>query len=204
MYSAIGGTVLGTVWVQGKTAEDHVIDLSTWCRPNYLDASALVKLVADDVDEEPGRTALRAYYWQNASSVYATSFSVAESLSAFKSKSLRGRISETEYIKYVRDFIRLTVGSNLRIDEVPILSPVATHEAERLIKEHGIDFLDCLQIVTIMYGQFRYLGPNSKSLLITADRNLAKAARAEGVKVWECTSEPAPGSGMVKSSAAGL
>jgi hypothetical protein len=76
-----------------------------------------------------------------------------------------------------------------------------------MIKQHGIDFLDCLQIVTILHGQFRHLGPNSKSLLITADEELAKAARAEGVNVWDCINDSAPGSGepdMLKSSAAGL
>ena len=65
-------------------------------------------------------------------------------------------------------------------------------EAERLIKQHKIDFLDCFQIVTILHGKFRVLGPDSKSILITADRALAKAARAEGARVWECTSEPPP------------
>ena len=44
--------------------------------------------------------------------------------------------------------------------------------------------------MTILHGQFRQLGPPSKSILITADRGLALAARAEGARVWECTSEP--------------
>jgi hypothetical protein len=59
-----------------------------WCRAHYLDASALVKLVAEDADDEPGRAVLRSFYWENTANVYATSFSVAESLSAFKSKLL--------------------------------------------------------------------------------------------------------------------
>jgi len=163
-----------------------------WCKAHYLDASALVKLIADDPDEEPGRDALRQYYWRHPASLYATSYCFTEALSAFKAKFLRGKITEAEYIKYVRDFIGRTVGTNLRIDEVPILSPVVLPEAERLIQTYKIDFLDAFQIVTIMHGQFKILGPNSKSILITADRGLAKAARAEGAKVWECTSEPAP------------
>jgi rRNA-processing protein FCF1 len=43
-----------------------------------------------------------------------------------------------------------------------------------------------------MQGQFKVLVGESQSILITADRELAKAARAEGVRVWECTSEAAP------------
>jgi predicted nucleic acid-binding protein len=163
-----------------------------WSKAHYLDASALVKLVADDVDEEPGRDALRNYYQQHTANMYATSYCITEALSAFKGKWLRGNISEGQYIESVRAFLRKTIGSNLRTDEVPVLSTVALSEAERLIARHKIDFLDAFQIVTVMHGQFKMLGPNSKSILITADRPLAKAARAEGVKVWECTTEPAP------------
>lgn len=160
-------------------------------KAHYLDASALVKLIANDPDEEPGRNVLRKYYWGH-SGRYATSFCVAEAFSAFKLKFLRKKITEDQYINCVRDFLRSVVGLNLQIDEVPILSPIVVSEAERLIKAHKIDFIDCFQIVTILHGRYRFLGPESKSILITADRDLAQAARAEGAKVWECTSETAP------------
>jgi len=163
-----------------------------WCKAHYLDASALVKLVADDSDEEPGRDVLREYYWRHIASVYATSYCITETLSAFKGKHQRGRITQDQYIKYVRDFTLRIIGGNLREDEVPILNPLVLTEAERLMRKHKIDFLDCFQILTIMHGHFHVLGPHSKSLLITADQGLARAARAEGVRVWECTSEPSP------------
>jgi predicted nucleic acid-binding protein len=171
----------------------NVVDADYWGKAHYLDASALVKLVADDLDEEPGRDAVRKYYWGHIHSVYATPYCVTETFSAFKRKFVQRRITEDQYIKYILDFRRLILGVNLRIDDkVPILSPVVSTEAERLIRKHKIDFLDCFQIVTILQGQFRVLGPNSQSILITADRDLAKAARAEGARVWECTTEPAP------------
>jgi predicted nucleic acid-binding protein len=163
-----------------------------WGKTHYLDASALVKLVADDPEEALGRYAVRKYYSEHKDSVYATSYCVTETFSAFKTKFLRRRISEDQYIKYILEFRRLILGVNLRIDDVPILSPIVSTEAERLIKKHKIDFLDSFQIVTILHGRFRVLGPNSQSILITADRDLAKAARGEGAKVWECTTEPAP------------
>lgn len=68
-------------------------------RTHYLDASALVKLIADDVDEQPGREALTAYYWANTANVYSTSYSITEALSAFKSKYGRGRINQDTYKK---------------------------------------------------------------------------------------------------------
>jgi len=161
-----------------------------WLKAHYLDASALVKLVAEDPDEEQGREVLRKYYWRHPSSMYTTSYCFAEALSALKAKWLRRKITEEQYIEHIRDFVRQIVGANLRIDEVPILSVVG--HAERLMAAHGIDFLDAFQIVTIINGQFKRLGPNSKTILITADHNLIRAARAEGVKVWDCTKEPAP------------
>ncbi len=160
-------------------------------KAHYFDASALVKLVADDPDEEPGRDVLRQYY-RNHSNRYATSYCVTEALSAFKSKFLRKRIPEDQYIKYVQEFIRTVLGANLQIDEISILSPDVRTEAQRLIQTYKIDFLDCFQIVTVLRGRFRYMVAESQSILITADRGLAKAARAEGARVWECTSEPAP------------
>lgn len=164
-----------------------------YCKANYFDASALVKLIADDPDEAPGRNAMRDYYWSNTASVYATAYSVTETLSAFKRKHLNGKISGDVYLDYITKFLQRTIGSNLQVDDtVSILSPVVRTEAERLFKAHRIDFLDCFQIVTIKYGQFRFSVENSQSILITADRALARAARSEDVKVWECTTEPAP------------
>ncbi len=160
-------------------------------KAHYFDASALVKLAADDPDEEPGRDVLRAYYHSHASR-WATSYCIAEALSAFKLKFLRKRITEDEYIRYVRTFIQRTIGSNLAVDEVPILTPIVRTETERLIKTYNIDFIDCFQIVTVLHGRFSVFVAGSQSVLVTADRGLAKAARAEGARVWECTSEQPP------------
>ncbi len=174
-----------------KTNPKTKSPLALFVKAHYLDASALVKLVADDPDEARGRDVVRKYYREH-SNMYATSYCVTEGLSAFKLKFLRKHIAENQYIEYVRDFIRTVIGANLQTDDVPILSSVVFSEAERLTKTHKIDFIDCFQVVTILRGRFHVLGPESKSILITGDRELAKAARAEGAKVWECTSEPAP------------
>jgi predicted nucleic acid-binding protein len=153
-----------------------------------------VKLVAEDDAERPGRQALRDYYWANAASnVYSTSYSVAEALSAFKHKYVRKQISRDEYKDYVRKFLRLTIGANLHIeDDVPILSTTVSEEAERMIDAYDIDFLDSFQLVVLKRGQFRHMVGGSKTVLITADRELAKAAHKEGLAVWYCVDEPAP------------
>jgi predicted nucleic acid-binding protein len=158
---------------------------------HYFDASALVKLVADDIDEAPGRDVLRKYFRQHARPGYTTSFCIAEAFGAFKLKFLRKKISQKQYIDYVRNFIRET-GNHFEVNEGNILDPMVVTETERLVAKYNIDFVDCFQIVTIMQGKFKiFVGP-SQSLLITADRELAVAARAERARVWECTTESAP------------
>jgi predicted nucleic acid-binding protein len=164
-----------------------------WCKAHYLDASALVKLVDDSPGESSGRDVLRKYYNEH-SSMYATSYCLAEAFGVFKRRFLNNEINEGQYIEYVQGLIRLTVGWKLQLDEVDILLPIVSSEAERLIRKwkHKIDFLDCIQIVTVLHGRNRVLVGESRSILITADNALAKAARAEGARVWECNSETDP------------
>jgi predicted nucleic acid-binding protein len=158
---------------------------------HYFDASALVKLVADDADEAPGRDVLRKYYWQHAHPGYTTSFCVSEAFGALKLKFLRKRISEPQYLKYVKELVRV-IGNTFQIDELEVLLPLVSSEFERLVKSYKIDFVDCLQIVTLKHGKFRIFDGPSKSILITADRELARVALAEDLRVWECTTEIAP------------
>jgi hypothetical protein len=103
---------------------------------------------------------------------------------------MRDLIEKEQYIKCVEDLIRCHIGARLQIDEVSILLPRLRNEAQRLIQKYKINFIDCFQIVTILEGQFHRIEP--KSILITADRDLAKAAREEGVNVWECITESPP------------
>jgi len=64
-----------------------------WVRCHYVDASTLVKLVAEDESERLGRQELREYYWANTANMYATSSSVTEAISVFKSKYARKQIT---------------------------------------------------------------------------------------------------------------
>jgi predicted nucleic acid-binding protein len=121
---------------------------------HYFDASALVKLVADDVDEEPGRSVLRQYHREHAHPGYTVSFCVAEALGALKLKFLRGKISETHYQKCVRNLIRI-IGNTFQIDELDVLLPFVGNEFERLATKYKLDFIDCLQIATLKHGSIR-------------------------------------------------
>jgi len=164
----------------------------TTVKAHYLDASAIVKLVADDPDDEPGRKTIREYY-QKHTNFLTTSHCLSEALSIFKVKLFyRKVIPQDQYLKYVKTFVETVVGGKLEIDEIPILSPKLLNEAETLFERYNVDFIDCVQILTILHGRYSLLCADSKSILITADRDLAKAARAEGARVWDCTSEHPP------------
>jgi predicted nucleic acid-binding protein len=161
-----------------------------WVKAHYIDASALVKLVAEDEDETSGREVFRKYYFSHGL-MRSSSFCVAECLSAFKLKFVRKKISASDYVRYIREFYRLVI-SRLQLEDLQFHAPEFQSEVERLIHQYGLDFVDAAQIVTLLKGKFAGLVGESQSILITADRRLADVARLEGARVWECTTEPSP------------
>jgi hypothetical protein len=56
-----------------------------------------------------------------------------------------------------------------------------------------LDLSDAFQIVSVKesFGAHMWRG-DSRTILVTADRKLAKAARAEDLRVWSVLEEPAP------------
>jgi predicted nucleic acid-binding protein len=148
---------------------------------HYWDASAMVKLVAEDAGEETGRAELRAFFLGN-SLHYATPACMAEALGVFKRKWLSEKVyALSDYVRTVREFYRLVV-SGIALDEVPVSSQVLD-QAERLVRQYELDFLDAIQVVTVLHGKYSVLVGESRSAFITADRRLARAALREGVRV---------------------
>ncbi len=62
-------------------------------------------------------------------------------------------------------------------------------EILRIAEENKLDISDAFQIVTLKHELFS--GP-SRPLLITADKELATVAQAEGLRVWNLLQEEAP------------
>ena len=58
-------------------------------------------------------------------------------------------------------------------------------------RKKSIDISDALQIVTLKKDYFNKF-PETQPLLITADAGLAKAARGENLRVWNCMNEEPP------------
>jgi len=158
-----------------------------WVKPHYLDASALVKLVV----EEPGSKALREFFQSNTN-FHATSLCLGEALGVLKGKWQRREITDDAYYAATRRLIIDAWGQRIGLDSVELLDPKTHSEIEAMAKKHALDLSDALQLVTILRGRFSVLGPNSAPVLITADRGLAAAASAEGIRAWNCIAGPAP------------
>jgi len=81
---------------------------------------------------------------------------------------------------------------SIHIDELDIDSLETFLFAEESAKLYRLDLSDALQLVTVKHGKFCKLGQKSDTVLITSDQPLAEAAKAEGLRVWNCEKEPAP------------
>jgi len=151
-------------------------------RPHYLDASALVKLVID----EDYSARVRTYIFEPERSWrVCTSFCFAEALGALKLRNKRGELSDEGYLSGSRKLIRLVRDESIKVLEGDFSSLSAFAEAERMVKDYGIDFLDAFQLLSVK-DSWGHLAPPSQPLLVTADGPLSKAAEGEGIKCWYC------------------
>lgn len=157
-------------------------------RPNYLDASILVKLVVD----EDYSARVRDYVFAPSQSWrLCTSYCYIEGLGTLKLKHCRGELSQRAYIAASRRMMRLVKDEEIRILPGDLPSFRAFAEAERIVKAYGIDFLDAFQVLSVRES-WPYLAPPSQPLLVTADSGLAKAAKREGLLAWCCRASNRP------------
>lgn len=158
-----------------------------WCKWHYLDASAIVKLYVD----EAGCSQLRSFFRANTN-FCTTSVCLVEALTAFKRKWKRDEISVETYFSAARRLIADAWGKRIVVDDIGHVNPFVQAEVETTAKKHSLDISDALQLVTILKGSCSTAELGSQPVLITADRNLAIAARSEGVRVWNCIDDPEP------------
>ena len=156
-------------------------------RTHYLDTSALVKLLVD----ETGTEILKKYFTVH-SSFHTTSLCFAESLGVLKSKYSRKHINEENYHSASKKLCIYAFGKKVEIDDIAITSSAAFNESFKLSKKYSIDLIDCFQIYTLRNGRLSVLAGDSRPILITADKNLANAAKAEGLRAWDIMNEDPP------------
>jgi predicted nucleic acid-binding protein len=169
-----------------------------WIRIHYLDASAAVKLVV----KEEGSKIIEEYMKEpdHSSNLFMTSFCVAETLGVLKRKFLTEWSKEQPYGKAQEKYLVAceSLMGQLRdkvieVHDIPIADQETYSEVDKLAKKYKLDVVDAFQLVTLRVGFIAPLrGTPSESWLITTDCSLAKAARSESLKVWDCLREPAP------------
>jgi predicted nucleic acid-binding protein len=141
-----------------------------------FDASALVKLHIEEVGSE----VVRAFF--NAEPTkYTTPFCFYETLSAFKLKWKRNLITLDQYLDAARRLTAWYGAMTRHINDLNFTDHQVFAEAKRIVEKTRLDLSDAFQILSIKQGYFSALCGDSATILATADWDLAKAARAEGI-----------------------
>jgi predicted nucleic acid-binding protein len=162
--------------------------MSTAVRANCFDASALVKRYVT----EEGSSVLREY-WAKEPTKFTTSFCFYETLTQLKVHHLyRKTLNGDAFRKANLDLCAWFSAAFRRNPELNFLSPEIFFNAQRIANKYQFDLSDAFQILSVKEGYFSPLCGDSKTILVTADRKLAKAGRAEGLRAWSVLDEPAP------------
>ena len=152
------------------------------------DASALVKVFT----EEPDGAAVRTHFHQRSPTKYTTPFCFYESMNVLKSKwRYQGKLTHEQYNKSAWSLMAwyrpLT-----KYEDLDLGNPLVFSEVHKVATKHNLDWSDAFQIVSVRDGFFARLVNDSQTLLVTADSELAAAARAESLRVWNCIKESQP------------
>ena len=157
-------------------------------RADFFDASALAKVFAD----EPGSGIVRKY-WHSRATKYTTPFCFYEAMNVLKGKwKHKGNMTDVQYFDAT---FKLTAWYGASSDEVKDLDfkdPLTFADTRALAERNGLDLSDAFQIMSVRQGQFSMLVNDSATVLVTADKDLASAARNEGLRVWNVLLEPPP------------
>lgn len=157
-------------------------------RADFFDASALAKIFSDDHHSDVART-----YFGRCPTKYTTPFCFYETMNVLKGK-WRYKHQLT-FDQYLDAAFRLTAwygASSSRISDLDFTDSATFVEAKYIAERNGLDLSDAFQILSVSKGYFSGLVNDSSTVLVTADRALAVAARKEGLRAWDLMHEPAP------------
>jgi predicted nucleic acid-binding protein len=153
-------------------------------RASFFDASALLKRYIDE-----DRSDVLRRYWDAESTRFTSSFCFYETLTRLK---VHYRRDPSGYKKSTLDLCAWFSAMLKRTPELNFTSPEVFFSASGLAETHALDLSDALQILTLREGYYSPLINDSRTILVTADRALVEAARAEGLRVWNVMDEDPP------------
>jgi len=156
---------------------------------DFFDASALVKRYI----EETGSDILRQYISRRPpGGWYTTPFCYFETLSALKRKWLRDKISQTDYYRAAFELTAWFASISRHVHDIDFTDTFVYRDVQDLSKRYSIDLSDAFQILSVKKGYYSVLIGQSSTLLVTADKRLAEAARNEDIRAWYFMDEPEP------------
>jgi predicted nucleic acid-binding protein len=172
------------------TAMDAEPKNISWSVPHYLDTSVVVKLVVP----EDASALLRDYLIGNWSyHFHITEFAFYETLSVLKRKLEKKEINQETYLKavvqlasYLEEHL-LEIDADFRLDNFKVI-----YEVSELVKMYSLDYSDALQIYTVLNGKWSGKRFECTVVFVTTDSVLDKAARLEGLRVWNPLKEANP------------
>ena len=157
-------------------------------RADFFDASALVKVYAPEVISDVVRT-----YFHSRTTKYTSPFCFYEALNILKGKWLyRSQMSRDEYLNAAFQLTAWYGAATSRIKDLDFADPTVFHAAKSLVEQTGVDLSDAFQILRVKDCYFSHLINDSKTVLVTADKPLAAAARSQGLRVWSAMEESPP------------
>jgi predicted nucleic acid-binding protein len=159
-------------------------------RRNCFDASALIKRYV----REEGSDVIREY-WSKEASKLTTSLCFYETLTLLKVNYFyRKNLTRENYNVATLDLCSWFTDTVLEnYSEPNFLSPTVFLRSQKMAALYQLDLSDAVQILSVKESFGAYMWrDDSRTILVTADKKLAKAARAEALRVWSVLEEPAP------------
>lgn len=159
--------------------------------PHYLDACVAVQLVC----RESGSQRIDDYIRENENWSFTfcmTEYAFYEVLGVLKRKWKKGELDDAQYTSAIST-LEAYLEEIIEIDFD--FKPHDRHlilELGELVRKHGVDYSDALQIYTILNGKWKSNVHECRTILVTADKDLVAAATSEGLRVWHFPDGEAP------------
>ena len=116
-----------------------------------------------------------------------TAFCFYEALGVLKTKwskqSRPDSIDQETYLSACQELCALVEDENIQIEVSTLHTREFFDDAERITKAYNIDLSDSFQLVSLKKGMMARLAISTRPVLITEDKDLRKAAKAEGLEV---------------------
>ena len=158
-------------------------------RANFFDASALLKVFARESDS----AAVRDYWNSRSPTKYTSPFCFYEALTGLKVLWMyRKTLTEAQYHQAAEKLVVWFAASERYNKDLDLHDRAVLRNARELAERYSLDLSDAFQILCVKEGRYSRLINQSQTILVTADKDLANAARSEGLKAWYCIGESEP------------